>query len=78
MFKSFAGLALALPALATSVANNLAETQCHAVTTDSFTIFNIEGIENKTGDYTDDSLGGDLKYNYCTFVTGTQAYATLT
>ena len=45
MFKSLIGLAFALPALADSVKEDLAEMQCQAMTTTSGTIFSVTGIE---------------------------------
>jgi len=45
MFKSLIGLAFALPALADSVKDDLAEMQCQAMTTTSGTIFSVTGIE---------------------------------
>ena len=50
MFKTLIGLAMAIPALADSVKDDLAEMQCQAMTTTSGTIFNVRGIEG-TDDY---------------------------
>ena len=69
MFKTFTGLALAVPALADSAAGG-----CQAITTTSGTIFNIEDLEGST-DYTFDlpytnglTLAGSLTWNYCDYV----------
>ena len=77
MFKALSAFAaLAIPANA--IVDDLAETQCHAVITDNLTTFNLQGLERIVGDYSE-SAGSDVfTFNYCTFVEGTSAYATLT
>jgi len=67
----FALAAAAVPALAGSL-DDAAEVQCHALTTSSATIFNIEGVESAT-DYTsviEGATGSTLTWNYCTYATG--------
>jgi len=63
--------AAVVPALAMSI-EDAAETQCHALTTSSGTIFNIEGVEGAT-DYTSVIEGAStstLTWNYCTYASG--------
>ena len=76
MFKALSAFAaLAIPANA--IADDLAETQCHAVITDNLTTFSLQDLEKTDGDYSQ-SAGSDVfTFNYCTFVEGTSAYATL-
>lgn len=51
MFKALSAFAaLAIPANA--IADDLAETQCHAVITDNLTTFNLQDLEKTDGDYT--------------------------
>jgi len=67
----FSMAAAVVPALAVSL-DDAAETQCHALTTSSATIFNIEGVEGAT-DYTsaiEGATNSTLTWNYCTYATG--------
>ena len=67
----FAMAAAAVPALAVSL-DDATETQCHALTTSSATIFNIEGVEGST-DYSsviEGAAGSTLTWNYCTYASG--------
>ena len=79
MFKSLMGLAMAVPALAgvtkDTIKEDLADTQCQALTTSSGTVFSIgdiEGVDDYSVNVKDDGVSGySLVFNYCTFVEGT-------